>query len=773
MHFKKIKYFYIKFIPLLLGILFLQSCGVLGKKEELNQKISFNSSSDGCLNSFGPNTKKYIDGEIESAEWAKTWDCTVDSLEVFKQFVKGSSEDSFTQEDMQNFVANFLVTNKPVTKRLIDASFALKASILGGTKQTVTKKELDKLIVLLKLAKEHTLKILPLLRLRRVDPKVSNLLELSDKIQKFSDDIAEQITSFGSADLTAEDAQSLMEELGKIHDWDIDKDWILPIMAVKSILLSGAENRIEGLRWPDLFRIVGALGGPAVATISLKKPLLTGPNEYGNFIVSIIHKVRPIIDNALILHKGTIGFDYFNRLIDVIPETWLPDEFRKYNREGIKKIIRPIFNVILEGGKDSKGLTQKSVDVIYNLMDEWNRGQTHLETIFQKFDYHNQEVTPTEFTQDAETYAKTLSEQDKASVQRLIHLAADYIPMFRNNDDEITFDKYPAHSLNNLSKLHWMNLAVKQLIKVYGEKDKITEKNAFKILSDFRDALILLKMIDPTIKDLHAKRVQDADIFMYSSNGDGMVDEKEGTYYLAVLTSSGNLTSRMRALLEPSCKLSNFGGIDKQDVLGWQWMNPQCWRDKFFSNYMDFMKKFVPLRAYYTNLLVREPDEADKMRISLESAARRYGYCDRYNFGGLDTMSMAGILHYVEMMFLRYDLDYSQSLDVHEALNAYPNFKSVLLKAKSNLDPDDDATLKAAFTYTVKFSRMPSEDLFGNPSLIHFIWWMTNRHLWNINAPRASIYNILPVLSIPDTVPPGQSGSYNNGPIPPGQKCGD
>ncbi|MBI2605398.1 MAG: hypothetical protein HYW49_04885 [Deltaproteobacteria bacterium] len=728
----------------------LGACGVLGQKDDVQRLLEYKSDSAGCLNEFGPNVRKFMEGTISEDAWTKSWDCTLDSLDLFQQFVKGSTEEGYSQEDIHNFVSRFLVTDKPVSRELISASFALKASLFGGNRGLLARAELKRFVELLKLSKKASTELIPHLRNRAKNPGAKNLAELSDAIEKFGSVIAEAFTyTTENEPLMQSDAQRMLDELALLYGWPVSRDWTGPVMSGKVLLMAGAQDRIEGRLWPQFFRAIGALGGAAVAAASAKPDKMKGPNEYGGFLVRMGAKVKKVLEAAVDTNEGVIAFSKIDQFLDAIPTPTDPESGLVWlvkNRDGVKKGIRPAVRKLLWSSVMT-GVDRKSLNIAYALAETWNRGQTHLERIFEQYKFDPGGVSETQFAGAASDYKKDLDALGKEDVDRLITIARKYQPMFLGNDSEITFSPTIRNSLGNLTKFHWMNLASRHLLQSYASlaaKSKATVDDVHHIIEDFRPAMVAIKFLDPTLKDVHIKRAREADMFMFSSNGDGLLDEDEVTYYLAVMVSSGVMSGRIRKVIEPLC------GGSSLDPLDWRWMDPACWRREFFSRSKIFWDHFPLMVEYYDTM---PEDLRERMHISLEKAARRYGYTE-LPIGGVDNVSFPAVMHYIETLFMRYDKGVrDQKLDVHEALTAYPNFKMILAKLDDKVDPEDDATLRAAFTYTVKFGKPPETKSIGG--IAHFLWWKSWRPLWKIDATRGSIYDILPIVAGSDTPPPG------------------
>src|SRR5690606_16934884 len=112
---------------------------------------------------------------------------------------------------LNHFVKNFLVSSKPFPPELVSASFKLKASLLGGTDDRLTRAQAERFTGLLRVGKEVTTALIPLLKARKKTPDGATLLALSEEIADGARRIAEALAEVPGAkrSISAEDLKSL------------------------------------------------------------------------------------------------------------------------------------------------------------------------------------------------------------------------------------------------------------------------------------------------------------------------------------------------------------------------------------------------------------------------------------------------------------------------------------------------------------------------------------------------------------------------------------
>ncbi len=733
------------FIFIILASFTLTSCGILGKKDDIQRALEYKTGGKGCLNDFSKTLSTYFDGSISETEWKYTFDCTIDALDIFKQFVKGSSEEGYSQEDIHKLVSNFLVTDRTVTKELITATFALKASLLGGSKELLQKDELNNFMSFLRVARDSSLKVLPDLQARSRNPSGENLIKLYESMTGMGSTIGESLKTSANIALSMKEGEQLIDELSKMYKWNINNEWVAPFIAIKVFFLSGSDKIIEGKSWPDIFKLAGAFGGALTAALSAHTEDMHGPNEYGNFIVRLAYGIRPYLDQAIQSNNGVITYSTFNLMVDSIPKSIID-----FDLNAIKETIPTVVQKVLRSGS-KLGLDKNCFEILYSLLTEWNIGQTHLENIFETRHLNKVGAAQSEFVNAAKEYERTMNPNEVKDVERLIYLVQTFRPLFVQDDEMITFQKNTRYSLNNISKFHWMNMAGKLILKSYGSLNNGTRavlSDVQVIIDDYKEILKAMHIFDTTIKNVAEKRFRDIDTFMFASNGDQTADINEVTYFLANMWSTSHLTDKIRGPsdnsgIEYKCKIG-----EKKDVLGWYWMDPNCFRQEFFMNFMEYWTNAPHLITYYNSL--KTDADRRKFQDAMEIAARVYGKTE-LPIGGSDTGSFAGVIHYIETLFMKYDvINEDQTLETSEVLIAYWDFKQLMTKMGDH-DPNDDDYWQAVFTYIVKFGHTPDVNIWEG--LKFLLWWKPMRNLWYIHATRGDIYTIMSTVSPPDTPP--------------------
>ncbi|MCC7440298.1 MAG: hypothetical protein IT285_01615 [Bdellovibrionales bacterium] len=729
----------------LAAIALLTGCGQFGDKLDRSKILKYTDAATGCLNNLGPEVEKYLKGDIDPADWEDTWDCALGAVDTFRDFVEGSVPGGYTVSDIHDFLKTFMVTDRPIPRSLVEATFKLKASIFGGPATKVTHAELEIFKDLMGDGKLVSMSLIPHLKARLERPDTQVLLAFASAVARGSRVIGAKLRALTphTSPMLASDLKTLMSALGDTFDWELDPEIIPPLLATKALLIAGSADRIDPGQWADFFEVGGHFGGAAAAGMSMDDDFMDGPNEMGEFIYGLALEIRKSLDQALQRHGGRVALSHFDTLVDSIPEEWL-ENLNKVDKQVLKDTLRPLLRRIL-WSRNPLSVGPETFDLLYKKLDLWRTGQTHLETIFERYKLDPMGVTTQEFVNSASSYLTTVEPDQLTHVRRIIGLAQDFRPIFVGDDTQISFVPWIRNSQGNLSKLHWLNLAVQHLLESYSSdstRNFIYKQDMTQFISDVGWLLLEFAILDPAEKNIDQRRFFEADNFVFGSNGDFKVDLHELTNYGAFLFSIGNLSKRILTDLEPVCAIPG-GGLDRYKH---PYMDAECVRKEYFGRYYRYWEKFPQMVTFFESLSDQGREE---VILKIEMAARAKGYSNN-PWGKIDIDNVAGVIHYIDAVFFRFDLDGSQRMDIDEVLAGYPKFKKMFAEY-TKIDENQDFILKSVFTYLIRYGHPPRETVGG---YAHFVAWMAGRPFWKTDADRMSIFNVFSSLASQGSVDP-------------------
>ncbi len=714
------------------------ACGKIARAP--SSALTMEGARLGCLNDVGSRVRGFTDGSIDEASWRVPWDCASNGLEQFVRYVRGASPDGYTPEELQAFVSAYLYTSKPLPLALVRAGFELKASLLGGSASLLTASEIRALEDLISAAERESALLLPALATHSRGGSDSAALlsfshALGDGIARFS----AHLGADGAAPLRWSAVECLANETANLLDFELTPGLLPSLHAMKPLLVGGAADILAPGEWPALARAGGALLSPVAALLG--RPLTgLGPLPVVTRLIDeLFAQARVALESSIDAHGGMIPYSELDSLFRALPAERLP-----VDAATIHAITPPLFTKILRSGSPD-GITRASISLLGGVLHSWAESERNLDAIFAQGGLDEAGVSTRDFVDAAGAYAASLDAAGQDSVERLIYLAEHYRPLFEAGEMQILFTRREARTRQQLSQLSWMRLIAESLLRGYSKGPdplRATQAEFVEFFDDFKPLGVAIHQTEPDRPTLGVERFRDADMFMYSSNGDGMLDVDEGTYFVAYAVSQADELFRIEDLIHPWCK--PVGGVDS---VGSELMDIGCFRERFFGRYDEHFTHFPRLQTYYSGLA---PGERDELRVAIENAARRKGSTED-PIGRVDLSGLTGILHYVETMALRFDSNDDGVIDLDELRPAFPVFKGELAQI-AGVDGSQNGLLWAAFTYTCHAGHPPKKGTAGTADLL--AWW-AEKPFWKVRMDRLGLYGLIGAISqLSQTKPP-------------------
>jgi hypothetical protein len=734
-------------------------CGILGEKESASRTLS--QDNDACLDELGPLMEQFLDGSVNEAKWIATWSCVDDTVDLFKKFVQGSNAASYTPEDLRFLMQKFLFAKNPVTPTFVQGFLNVKASLLGGNAQVLTKDELENYRGLIRFIRDETTALIPHFRNRKQNPTPENLRAFANAIEAFGGRFADFLNTSKNAKLTLDQSVSFMRELAsiglKVEPARIE-EWTRFIQELKLLLVAGAEDGIAGADWTKILKFGFKAGGALIAYVDAQgdDPL---------FQSEMVDRIHTVLKGSLADHGGNLPFSRLERMINHTPRELLPrlgDDFiigakallnpRTKKVDNTTQTFRPALAKILMSKIDT-GIDAQAIDRVAAIFHRGMRGNWHLKKILTD---PTQELYAEEFASRAKVYAATRPASEQEEIQRLVTIAQRYRGFFPATSKEILFERQDKHTLNNLKHMNWFENAAGSLLEAYATASDSYGKAAFLsdltvLVDDVQPILYPFGMFHPLKPGIDAKRFREANLFMPTGNGDDKLNLPETATYIAYMFSASFQSSRLMDL--------TLKGSNPCPTKGWnvplkqQLYDIQCFRTRWLANFQEIFSSMPRMQDEYRNMTQPQRDEYYR---TLEQASKMTGYDDT-PITEYDAATYAGIPHFAEAVMGKFDRNGDATLDRNETLDhVFPVFKrelAVISKIKI------DFVNKAVLLYLMQYGK--------KPEIVDLLKWAIGfEFLKKFNARRIRVYQIFAALSpaakadpVSDTPPTGLSNS--------------
>lgn len=768
------------------ALLGLSSCLQFDRTPVSSQPLTFDPGSAQCLGKSSVTLTNLVEGNGDAASVNALFDCARDSLGLFVQNVKGANPSYYAPTELRAFMEKYFLGGTTISDPLLAQTMILKTVLFGGAATQIAPAEITAALNLLETTRQQALALLPWFpltseHLEQLSPgdfaaavgaiqgaiqALSNVLGTVGQSYAFSDFSAflqDLIPILDSPDARASLA-SLQAQLGGISD-------------LKQLLSPSPDAAIGGQEWAGLF-------GDASTAYTLWLTYWNLNARLGSFMVGDgrvafvgwTGQLLAFLDQVVSRH-GDAGVAQAE--LNQLASDWLGSSVTvagfPVDLAILEQTLTPILSRVLTGDVfDSShhrvlgsGLNHAVVAKLEQYLAEWNAGQAYVEAAFTSAGDGNQITTdgsapagalgllPAQLAQlppgDPGTGASPIAFASEQRLRELIE-APETWQLFAPSRGEISFpeplnDRH--HSFNDLTTLNWMYEIAFMLMRGYIDdptrmppetgalgqslyQSGALESEVAQFYQDFKPFGVAIKLFAPDDDSVPADRFRDANLFLYASNGDNLLDPEEGQQLLAFLVSADRLADRFHfAIVADGCPTGPL------DIYGWPTVDAQCYRQTLWANRATFFRDMPGLLRYYAGL---GATQAASFQQFLEQASRPSGYSNAM-FGQDDAQRIAAVLQYVEALFGRFDTNGDGVIDKTEAEAAFPVVESRLAQA-SCLTKEDE--LHALFTYLLKNGTPPPKGLLGD---LDFLAWMVSQDYQSYTADRSRILQIIAGLS--------------------------
>ncbi len=770
----------------------LAACSsALNDREKKEEAITLGSSETQCLSNAATTVQRYFNGISSAAEIGGFWDCSARALDLFSKYTRGKSPGNYDPAEIRRFFEKYFLGTQKIQDKLLNEGMKLKHSLIGGGVEKLSVDEIKTTIEIIRVLKTQSV------RLIAYQPLRPSHLKLVDE---------------GALDGAADELVQSAEEIGKVlsasaHEYTFDD--MQALFKQADIFLTAAGVEVTELKtMVDILPVVRVLKGmlvsrsrDAISAEDWAKMLVTGTRWYawtlkvsqfkGNFRIfmwgdglrrakQLAGEMKDLLSASISSWpKSTIPFSEFDALMDAMGDKRINDWlYEGGTATTVKKTLRPIIQRVMGGtetgatGRAAEGLSIDALERAWKEFDRFAEGQNFLESLFDRLAGEGgwtpaRAYSPEELLSRASeiTSANPLAADATGDMKYMIQW---YRPLFLGDDEQVFF--YPAtndrrHSFHNLSQMNWMRTVSRLFIAGYGEEGDdglarakslggLTQDEAKKIYFDFRSFGIEIKVFDKRYREEDAstatKRFTEANLFSFQAEGGTLLGLDEMIQMIAFLSSATVLANQMHGELAKICP--NGSNLD---IYGLPLIEAQCYREQLFDKTKRRIEHFLDhmpvMASFYRDL---EGKDRKAFEDFLENAARG----DRKGAPLVesdDSKAIATLLHYVEAVFSRYDIDQSRTIGKSESNKAYPVFETTLAEASGI--KNKPKRLKNLFTYLLKHGRKPDPDCFWDK--VSFVWWMIQGPFQMFHADRTRILQILATLSEAQSVTAPGSGT--------------
>ncbi|MCB9027019.1 MAG: hypothetical protein H6625_11915 [Bdellovibrionaceae bacterium] len=729
------------FIFIFIGFIWLTTGCSLEIGETSRGPVQVANKDMVCVRDLGKGVDKYLEASLTKKEIYNWAACVNDAIYNFDKYTQGEKADRYSVAEVTKTVGEVVFPDKPITQKLVATAMVVKKYLVGGDSEYVTRNELRRLQDLVWTVEDSAVLLnphIPILNLKVVERPKPETVEIAG--QRLFDAIALILNETESYRVNVEftSINDFIVELQKFNESSPESAQAFTELArhfYNTITGEPYDNQVIQDKNSVLFfkelSYWYRLRMHYVYQVRDKK-LLEGEGlaETKYFVDQILTGIKRVINRYE--KEAYISYNQIDALVDGFYNAHLLP--KPYRGESVKAALRPFFDKMfgdrsIEFDKRaSLGIDQQVIAEIEAEFYKWYEVQNFLA---HSFELNNKSFSQMRFidhklwpeflssipqTESHYIEIKSIWEKTKLRFQwgdpRLVVGTETYI-------EEVN----AGTNFYQLSLLNILSSAVRIVAKSYPQDlyraqvvTGITEKEMDRFINDFKLIWQDLNIMPPEAIEVGKKMFIETNLFAPSGNGyfspsaenptAHLMDFNEGVELLSMLYSGYTMNSKIFEKYKDTCLRG------PKDVFGKPMFVSTCfWQNfkKFYASEFETMpgiKKF--LQELEPNSQSSKKQEDWETFVSAMDKLVRYDWEPERWLGTIQMGKATMILHFVETMINKFDLNHDGFIDEIEGLRAYSHFRGILDRmARERCKVLDEEQLQTVYIFILKYAKVP------------------------------------------------------------------
>lgn len=778
------------------------------------RKKEFSQGNLGCLKELNTRLELYFDGKSSASDVNRIADCAIGALRTFGDLVRGENRDRFTAGEVRDFLQRYFLDDVVFSEALMRELMRVKQALVGGKASDFTPEDLKEAEVLVNVLRDVLLRLQPSMPLSVARVRKESVAYVETEARAVAD-----VGEILGRRITEKDSTYSFEEMGRLFDEIVRvfpgaggtlgglRGNLKLAGVLKEMLI--APNRPRGTvtaaEWRLLFQDGGRWLGNYLKYLNLQGKYADWARGEGRARLSVVlGESIDLLERVVARHcpRDELPVRGPCRVAPGVPFALIQEVLEtvdwdgsiggaKFEKSTIKKEIAPLFRHFFGGtdfsetGRAANRVTLEHLDRFRALIREWVDGARYVEGLYAgalgspDFDEESMIATSDILKADVRGILRANGGVTDAAVRVADGLRGAFsrtIALSDRGHRGAYFDgknKTRKRIYRELARYAWLKPLMKFAVLGYMkgdsvpareervERDGLTRKEFEDLIADYWPLLLDFKMVGPrnSPEGDSKNRFREASLFTPVSDGNSLISIEEGVQLVLYMLSANPLGDEVHARMARLCK------IGPPDDYGEPTIEPKCYREKLYdfrstnADTADLWKPFPVLIRFYESLA---EDDRKSFRAYLELAVRKTGVKPEDYFGSDDSDVLPMLFHYVEALFLRFDLNDAPGsatagdgfVDKAEAKAAFPVFRNILSEV-SGMKPTD-AKLPSVFSYLLAKGNPPIDDEMGRLSRFWhgttFLWWDFTKP--DFRADRLHLVQVFATLSNTSTKTP-------------------
>lgn len=667
----------------------------------VNRKKTFELDIHGiqCMNQVPEVLTNYFQQKLLPNQLHESSLCVDKALAEFLASTRGSEAASYRTDEVKKFFQKYIF-KREISPELAREIMKLKAAMIGGTEDVITRTEFEKLRGLLKVLEAELMRVYPHLNiyLLRETLNVANS-EQKTKLNQAISDLKKAVQNLlaglhlADAEYSLPEVELLLAEIGRFagiddphHPFSLWRAH-LPTLEKLKTLLVGEVVEVRGQKeineiW-DILIEVYRLGLQYYG--GLKQLDWMTPQNYPEFD-SWVEDLFSIMNRGFALrNKGQIPFA---RIDDIVEEfygrgLWLkplqPETFKiSYRRFLTRFLDNPSADLV---AVDARHLVK-----LYREYKAFKLIQIALDKVFaEKASRSISEVISVLENYKVQLEIRKLSPLSVRDQEYFLSAWKEFLVLVKDRQIRhwdakgrvsVGTSKQEFWTYQDLARMNLLRMPTSMFIKAYGGNVKVTIDTAMTVeqiqpvFSEFQEFGDEMGLFDLRNTNGAARSSREADMFTPSANGDGLVQFTEMFDLFSVMFSGGlvGVAEYKKVAEVEGCLLPEL------DYFHYPYFEMGCASRTFRQYFSEILTQLPKFNVFVGTLTSAGWDSFYKDMLAVSRVCPN----DRIGLETGDQRTMIGVLHYIENLFSVYDKDQDGRLDQREVEMAFPRFKNFM-----------------------------------------------------------------------------------------------
>lgn len=707
----------------LLAVFLLSSCS-LKLNDPVTKPLKKVNTGTGCLAQAGDVLDRFAKGTLSETEHDEFYACLDKALSTFALHADGKSKDWFEPEELGNFLTKYFLKGKKISPGLAHQATTLKQAMIGGDSDKITREELRRVIALFGTIKKSTALLLPVMPVR-----VSSFLAKGYTSDQFEDAVSRftrAVTLVGDHIQTEQkpyhfdNLAALLKELQVFlyEGTEIPEDhWTHTLLKVsevirptKAIFVSPPRDQITAADWPKIYRLA-----PRYFASFLRAQFYL-KSAFSTFSASNLDRVERFFADFVSIFEFVLEQHPSQQIssaeIDDFLHTLYAQKMLPSRPETAKAFLRALFGRLLGGPAAAAdfAITKDSLNRFKNTMRFALEGFHGIAALYRVGEGEPQALTaeqvekvPNETLLRATRVQSDISLEAIEAVKRSVR---EVRTVFSGKSFVVRIplghEKEPI-TYSHLLKIHGLRSMNRMLMQAYGSgKETLSESELNRFLDDIFPLLTELGLADSGLRDSIGKRLFEASLFLYASDGKKSLTMPEALELESLILSTMNLAPRIHKAVADTCQVP-WPKASKRPIPS------ACFQKQFLRHSRQFWSYIPGLASFMGSKPAREQEEL----FATMAKFLRKGKSSTDDYTLSDAQAFVLLPYYIELLFSRFDKNGDGFLENSEADRAYPVFQPFLAQKAGEKGIHDPKTHKAIFNFLLAYRQLPDDDKVG------------------------------------------------------------